>query len=77
MQNPMELMKIMGIWNSFKANHPKFPKFMAAAAQPGVITANTILEMKITTADGRTLETNMKITESDMDLFQQLKNIHP
>lgn len=75
MQNPMELMKIMGLWNSFKSNHPKFPKFMAAAAQPGVITANTILEMKITTADGRTLETNMKITESDMELFQQLKNI--
>lgn len=75
MQNPMELMKIMGLWNSFKSNHPKFPKFMAAAAQPGVITADTILEMKITTADGRTLETNMKITESDMELFQQLKNI--
>lgn len=73
----MELMKIMGIWNSFKANHPKFPKFMAAAAQPGVISANTILEMKITTADGRTLETNLKITESDMELIQQLKNIQP
>ena len=77
MQNPMELMKIMGIWNSFKANHPKFPKFMAAAAQPGVISANTILEMNITTADGRTLETNLKITESDMELIQQLKNIQP
>ena len=77
MQNPMELMKIMGIWNSFKANQPKFPKFMAAAAQPGVISANTILEMKITTADGRTLETNLKITESDMELIQQLKNIQP
>lgn len=77
MQNPMELMKIMGIWNSFKANHPKFPKFMAAAAQPGVISANTILEMKITTADGCTLETNLKITESDMELIQQLKNIQP
>ena len=77
MQNPMELMKIMGIWNSFKANHPKFPKFMAAAAQPGVISANTILEMKITTADGRTQETNLKITESDMELIQQLKNIQP
>lgn len=77
MQNPMELMKIMGIWNSFKANHPKFPKFMAAVAQPGVISANTILEMKITTADGRTLETNLKITESDMELIQQLKNIQP
>lgn len=49
MPNPMEIMKLMGMWNTFKSNHPKFPKFMAAAAQPGVITEDTILEMKITT----------------------------
>ena len=56
MPNPMEIMKLMGMWNTFKSNHPKFPKFMAAAAQPGVITEDTILEMKITTPDGRTME---------------------
>lgn len=75
MPNPMEIMKLMGMWNTFKSNHPKFPKFMAAAAQPGVITEYTILEMKITTPDGRTMETNLKITASDLEMIQQLKNI--
>ena len=74
MPNPMEIMKLMGMWNTFKSNHPKFPKFMAAA-QPGVITEDTILEMKITTPDGRTMETNLKITASDLEMIQQLKNI--
>lgn len=75
MPNPMEIMKLMGMWNTFKSNHPKFPKFMAAAAQPGVITEDTILEMKIATPDGRTMETNLKITASDLEMIQQLKNI--
>lgn len=77
MPNPMDVMKLMGMWNTFKSNHPKFPKFMSAAAQPGVITEDTILEMKITTADGRCLETNLKIKASDMELFRQLKEIQP
>lgn len=75
MPNPMEMMKILGMWNTFKSNHPKFPKFMAAASQPGILTKDTVVEMKITTADGRTLETNLKITESDLELFGQLRNM--
>ena len=44
MPNPMDMMKIMGMWNTFKSNHPKFPKFMAAAAQPGILAEDTIIE---------------------------------
>ena len=77
MTNPMELMKLLSMWNTFKSNHPKFPKFMTAASSPGVITEGTILEMKITTPDGKNLETNLKITASDLELVQQLKNIIP
>lgn len=76
MPNPMDMMKIMGMWNTFKSNHPKFPKFMATAAQPGVLAEDTIIEMKITTADGRSLETNLKIKKSDIDLFHQLKEMN-
>ena len=49
---------------------------MAAAAQPGVLAEDTIIEMKITTADGRSLETNLKIKKSDIDLFHQLKEMN-
>lgn len=73
--NPMELMKIAGMWNTFKANHPKFPKFMTAASRPGVLGEGAIIDMKITTAAGQTLETNLKITASDLELIQQLKNM--
>lgn len=45
MQNPMEMMKVMGMWNTFKNNHPKFPKFMAAASQPGILAEDTVVEM--------------------------------
>lgn len=75
MPNPMEMMKVLGMWNTFKNNHPKFPKFMAAASQPGILAEDTIVEMKITTADGRVLETNLKIKASDIDLFHQLKEL--
>ena len=75
-KNPMVLMQIKNMLDRFKANHPKFPKFMAAAAQPGVLAEDTIIEMKITTADGRSLETNLKIKKSDIDLFHQLKEMN-
>ena len=66
----------MGMLNRFNSNHAKFPKFMAAAAQPGILAEDTILEMKITTADGRSLETNLKIKKSDIELFRQLKEMN-
>lgn len=75
MPNPMEMMKLMGMWNTFKSNHPKFPLFLSAAAQPGVIDEGAILEMKITTPDGRTMETNLKVQASDMELIEQMKQI--
>lgn len=75
MPNPMELLKIMKLWNTFKSNHPKFPLFLNAASRPGVLAENTILEMKITTGDGKTLETNLKITASDLELVQQLREM--
>ncbi|NCB94224.1 MAG: hypothetical protein EOM40_16950 [Clostridia bacterium] len=71
----MEMMKVLGMWNTFKSNHPKFPMFMSAASQPGVITEDTVIEVKITTANGKVLETNLKIKESDLELVEQVKNL--
>ncbi len=75
MPNPMEMMKLMNMWNTFKSNHPKFPMFLNAASQPGVIGEGAILEMKITTPDGRTMETNLKVQASDMAMIEQLKQL--
>ena len=60
--NPMAMMKIKGLLDRFRSNHPKVPMFFSAASQ------------SITNADGKKLCTNMKVTADDLELFEQLKN---
>lgn len=71
--NPLDMMKFSSLWSTFTANHPKFPKFIAAASRKGVLAEGSVIAMQITTPNGETLETNLKITASDLELVQQLK----
>lgn len=73
-QNPTAIFQIMNLWNRFKNNHPKFPKFMAAAYQNGM-KEGSIIEITITTADGQTMNSNLKISADDMELMEQLRSL--
>ncbi len=73
--NPLDMMKFSSLWSTFTANHPKFPKFIAAASRKGVLAEGSVIAMQITTPNGETLETNLKITASDLELVQQLKKM--
>lgn len=68
------LFKIRGAWNKFTENHPKFPQFLSAAQRKG-IKEDTIIEIKITDPDGTELCTNIKVTASDLALFEELKGL--
>ena len=70
--NPLDMMKFSGLWSTFTANHPKF---IAAASRKGVLAEGSIIAMQITTPDGETLETNLKVTASDLELIQQIKKM--
>lgn len=71
--NPMGFMKIKGLVERFKDNHPKVPMFFTAASKS--IDVDSIIEISITTAGGRSLCTNMKVTADDMELVRQLSEI--
>lgn len=73
MINPTKLLKIKSMWDTFKKNHPKFPYFLQAAAKDGLKEGN-IVEISIKTTDGKELVTNIKLTESDIRLLEELKN---
>ncbi|MDD6812313.1 MAG: hypothetical protein PUD93_10675 [Lachnospiraceae bacterium] len=73
-QNPAAIFQMMNIWNKFKQNHPKFPKFMTAVYQNG-IKEGSIIEINVTTADGQSLNSNLRISAEDMELIEQLKNL--
>ena len=58
----------------FTRNHPKFVPFVQAVGREAMADG-TIIEVKVTSPDGREYNTNMKITQSDLDLFAQLKGM--
>ena len=74
MKNPAALFKIKGMWDTFVQNHPKFPMFLNAVNNSG-ISEGSILEVQITQPDGEVMKTNIKVTQSDLELFEQLKTL--
>lgn len=74
MINPMKIMQIKGMWDKFTSNHPKFPRFLAAVSTNG-IQEGTIIDITITEPNGEKMESNLKISAEDLELFRQLKEI--
>lgn len=74
LQNPAALLQMMNLWKRFENNHPKFPKFIKAVAQKG-IREGSILEIRVTTADGESFDSNLKVNAEDMELVEQMKNL--
>ena len=64
------LMQLKNSWATFTKNHPKFPKFLQAAST--AVKEDTLIEIKITTAEGKVIETNLKVKASDIELFKNL-----
>jgi len=69
--NPAMLFKIKSAWDKFVNNHPKF---LRAASATG-IKEGYIIEVKITDTEGKAICTNVKLTSSDMELIDMIKDM--
>ena len=74
MLNPAKLFQIKAAWSQFQTNHPKFPNFIKAANARG-IEPGTVIEISITDTAGEKIASNIRVTESDMELFQNMKEL--
>ena len=72
--NPAGIMQVMAAWNTFKGNHPKFPAFLDALKRQG-IKEDTIIEISIIDPNGTKIETNIKVKQSDLELFTSLREM--
>lgn len=72
--NPMKLLQIKASWEQFKARHPKFPSFLNAVSK-GAVTEGALIEMTVTTADGKKFSSNLKLTPEDMQLVKDMKEM--
>ena len=74
MMNPADMMKIMSAKNKFEANHPKFFAFFKAVfSRP--IEEGTIIEISVKRPGEEAITTNLKVLQSDLELFAELQNI--
>lgn len=69
--NPLNLIKLRPLYARFKSDHPKLsPFFRAALAE---MREGTVVEVRVTPPEGRTIVTNVKINQEDMELIRELK----
>lgn len=69
------LFKAKQAWGQFKENHPKFAPFVDAVKNRG-IPEGTVLEMTVKYPDdGGSMKTNLRVTESDLELLRMLKGL--
>ena len=71
--NLQSLLQLKGLWQRFTNQHPKLPAFLRAA-QPA-LKEGSVLSFTITTPDGKNIESNLKITSTDLELIESLKNM--
>ncbi len=72
--NSQSLMKFMSAFSTFRSNHPKFVSFAEMFLRRG-IEEGTVIEVTITTPGEEPVTSNLKVTQSDIELFQSLKDI--
>jgi len=74
MINPAKILQMKGAWDTFRNNHPKFVKFVENVGKSGV-TAGDVIEVTITKENGEIISSNIRVTESDLALFESLKEL--
>lgn len=72
--NPMNLLQLKPAWNQFKTNHPKILSFIKAASRDGVVDEGTLIEINITSSTGKTLASNIRVKQSDLEFLGALKD---
>ena len=68
------MQKIKSGMDRFRAYHPKFPLFLRAVSQDALVEGS-IIEINVTTPEGKNCCTNVKLKADDMELFDSFKNM--
>lgn len=71
--NPMKLLALKSEYTKFQNRHPKVIPFFQTISQ-NALKENTVIEMQVSTEDGKQYASNIKITAEDIRMFQELKS---
>lgn len=72
--NPQTIMRLMSALATFRSNHPKFTGFVEMFLKRG-IDEGDVIEVTITKPGEEPVTSNLKVTKSDIELFNSLKDL--
>lgn len=71
--NPMMMIKLKTMFDKFRINHPKVIGFFSAASNK--VAKDSVIEIKLTSPEGETILTNMRVTDDDIELMNEFINL--
>ncbi len=71
--NPMSIMRLKPLFEQFRDRHPKFLQFFAFAGQH--VREESLIEISVTSPDGKKMVTNMRVKHEDLELFDELRSM--
>jgi len=69
--NPMSLMKLAGLRKRLAENHPKVAAFLGSVIGSG-LPEGTILEVTVTKPGEAPVTTNMRVSQSDVEIMREI-----
>lgn len=66
------IQKVKPLIDTFRIEHPKFGLFLNAVRQDAV-RKDSIIEITVTSPEGKSYTTNIKLTENDLELLEMMK----
>lgn len=69
------MMKLQSALKTFNANHPRVMPFFKAIGAEGV-KEGMVIEMTVRTPEGKSMTSNIKVQQSDLELIELLKNLN-
>ncbi|MDO5133282.1 MAG: hypothetical protein Q4D81_09905 [Eubacteriales bacterium] len=72
--NPIQIIKLKDTLNAFRNRHPGFAAFLRAVRDSGV-SEGSVLDMKITSPEGKVMTTNFRVSEEDLELLRVLMEL--
>lgn len=74
MINPLDVLRVKGMWEKFREAHPKIIAF-GKAVRGGYVKEGSVFDLTVTDPDGKSIRANFKLSGEDIELFRQLAEI--
>lgn len=68
--NVSQLLELRSMKSRFEKNHPKFLPFLRAAKREA-LREGSVIEISVTSPEGETISSNIKVQASDLELLEK------